>query len=77
MQREGEPHGAVCPEGHVIVATASAPVSWSDQSLEFATLLADLEDRSGHCCWQHCDRQAQRADFSDCMDDVQTPGESR
>lgn len=52
-------------------------VSWSDLSLEFATLLADLEDCARDCCWQRCDSQAQRADFSDCMDGVQTPGESR
>lgn len=51
--------------------------SRSDQPLEFATLLADLEGGAGHCCWQYCDSQAQRADFGDCVDDVQTPGESR
>ena len=52
-------------------------VSWSDQSLESAPLLADLEDGSSDRCWQHCDSQAQRADFCDRVDDVQTPGESR
>lgn len=51
--------------------------SRSDQPLEFASLLADLEGGAGHRCWQYCDSQAQRADFSDRMDDVQTPGESR
>lgn len=51
--------------------------SWSDQSLEFATLLADLEDSASYSRWQHCDSQAQRADVSDRVDDVQTPGESR
>lgn len=52
-------------------------VSGSDLSLEFATVLADLEDCARSCCWQCCDSEAQRVDFSDCVDDVQTPGESR
>lgn len=59
MQRKENPVGPVCFEGHVILALLLLSVSWSDQSLEFATLLADLENRSGNCCGQHRDRQAQ------------------
>eukprot|EP00069_Balaena_mysticetus_P019523 bmy_12342T0 len=62
---------------HYTVRTPVGIGSWSDQSLESAPLLADLEDGSSDRCWQHCDSQAQRADFCDRVDDVQTPGESR
>lgn len=47
-------------EEHV---TMAAPLlwsfSWADQPLEPAPLLADLEDRSRHCCREHRDSQAQ------------------
>lgn len=73
---------SITPPGQFALIVTVGPallssVSWSDQSLEFAPLLADLEDSSGDRCRQYCDSQAQRDDFGDRVDDVQTPGQSR
>ena len=82
MQEGGAPReetqcGQPALRGMPLLKVLLSSCSWSDQPLEFATLLADLEGGSGYCCRQHRHSQAQRADVSDGLDDVQTPGDSR
>lgn len=41
-----------------ILSFALLLFSWFNQSLEFATILVDLENSSCHCMWKHCGCQA-------------------